>query len=72
MDSQLKLTAYLINFTVNNLGISPIITILVYPLSFQIPKYGIFENINSLKELAQMPQWTAENPLQVATGFTFV
>ncbi|XP_030956253.1 ATP phosphoribosyltransferase 2, chloroplastic-like [Quercus lobata] len=41
-------------------------------LSLAIPKYGIFENINSLKELAQMPQWTAENPLQVATGFTFV
>ncbi|PWA44291.1 hypothetical protein CTI12_AA527700 [Artemisia annua] len=27
-----------------------------------IPKYGIFENINSVKELAQMPQWTAEKP----------
>ncbi|CAK7339966.1 unnamed protein product [Dovyalis caffra] len=34
-----------------------------------IPKYGIFENINSLRELAQMPQWTAEKPLRVATGF---
>ncbi|KAG8368828.1 hypothetical protein BUALT_Bualt15G0087400 [Buddleja alternifolia] len=39
-------------------------------LSLAIPKYGIFENVNSLKELAQMPQWTAERPLRVATGFT--
>ncbi|KAK6945459.1 ATP phosphoribosyltransferase, catalytic domain [Dillenia turbinata] len=38
-------------------------------LSLAIPKYGIFENINSLKELAQMPQWTAGKPLRVATGF---
>ncbi|KAL2904712.1 ATP phosphoribosyltransferase 2 chloroplastic [Bienertia sinuspersici] len=41
-------------------------------LSLAIPKYGIFENINSLKELAEMPQWTAEKPLRVATGFTYV
>ncbi|XP_050272769.1 ATP phosphoribosyltransferase 2, chloroplastic-like [Quercus robur] len=41
-------------------------------LSLAIPKYGIFENINSLKELAEMPQWTAENPLRVATGFTYL
>lgn len=39
---------------------------------FQIPKYGIFENINSLRELAQMPQWTESKPLRVATGFTYV
>lgn len=45
---------------------------LVYPLFSQIPKYGIFENINSMKELAQMPQWTEEKPLRVATGFTYV
>ncbi|KAJ6422353.1 hypothetical protein OIU85_003404 [Salix viminalis] len=38
-------------------------------LSIAIPKYGIFENINSLRELAQMPQWTSEKPLRVATGF---
>ncbi|KAK4605284.1 hypothetical protein RGQ29_013378 [Quercus rubra] len=37
-----------------------------------IPNYGIFENINSLKELAQMTQWTAENPLRVTTGFTYL
>ncbi|GER40123.1 ATP phosphoribosyltransferase [Striga asiatica] len=43
-----------------------------YRLSLAIPKYGIFENINSLKELAQMPQWTSEKPLRVATGFTYV
>ncbi|KAI5661610.1 hypothetical protein M9H77_20933 [Catharanthus roseus] len=41
-------------------------------LSLAIPKYGIFENINSLKELAQMPQWTPERPLRVATGFTYM
>ncbi|CAA3007495.1 ATP phosphoribosyltransferase 2, chloroplastic-like [Olea europaea subsp. europaea] len=41
-------------------------------LSLAIPKYGIFENINSLQELAQMPQWTPERPLRVATGFTYL
>lgn len=38
----------------------------------QVPNYGIFENINSLKELAQMPQWNEQRPLRVATGFTYV
>ncbi|KAF5930257.1 hypothetical protein HYC85_031130 [Camellia sinensis] len=38
----------------------------------QIPKYGIFENANSMKELAQMRQWTPEKPLRVATGFTYL
>ncbi|XP_057465004.1 ATP phosphoribosyltransferase 2, chloroplastic-like isoform X2 [Actinidia eriantha] len=41
-------------------------------LSLAIPKYGIFENINSLRELAQMPQWTSEKPLRVATGFSYM
>ncbi|KAK6157004.1 hypothetical protein DH2020_011252 [Rehmannia glutinosa] len=41
-------------------------------LSLAIPKYGIFENVNSLKELSQMPQWTPERPLRVATGFTYL
>ncbi|KAK4254431.1 hypothetical protein QN277_009816 [Acacia crassicarpa] len=41
-------------------------------LSIAIPQYGIFENINSVKELAQMPQWTEERPLRVATGFTYL
>ncbi|GMP94863.1 LOW QUALITY PROTEIN: hypothetical protein CsSME_00044144 [Camellia sinensis var. sinensis] len=36
-------------------------------LVHDIPKYGIFENVNSMKELAQMPQWTPEKPLRVAT-----
>ncbi|RVW70929.1 ATP phosphoribosyltransferase 2, chloroplastic [Vitis vinifera] len=40
-----------------------------YPRNSQ---YGIFENINSLKELAQMPQWTVQKPLRVATGFTYL
>ncbi|KAF5953877.1 hypothetical protein HYC85_006733 [Camellia sinensis] len=37
-----------------------------------IPKYGIFENVNSMKELTQMRQWTPEKPLRVATGFTYL
>lgn len=41
-------------------------------LSLAIPKYGIFENVNSLKELAEMPQWTPERPLRIATGFTYM
>lgn len=41
-------------------------------LSLAIPKYGIFENINSVRELSQMPQWTAEKPLRVVTGFTYL
>ncbi|KAJ9561462.1 hypothetical protein OSB04_006622 [Centaurea solstitialis] len=41
-------------------------------LSLAIPKYGIFENINSVKELAQMSLWTAEKPLRVVTGFTYM
>ncbi|KAF9690287.1 hypothetical protein SADUNF_Sadunf01G0179800 [Salix dunnii] len=38
-------------------------------LSLAIPNHGIFESINSVRELSQMPQWTAK-PLRVATGFT--
>ncbi|XP_019705263.2 ATP phosphoribosyltransferase, chloroplastic isoform X2 [Elaeis guineensis] len=41
-------------------------------LSLAIPKYGIFENINTLHELAQMPQWTAERPLRIVTGFSYL
>ncbi|KAF6169814.1 hypothetical protein GIB67_034206 [Kingdonia uniflora] len=41
-------------------------------LSLAIPMYGIFKNVNSLSELAQMPQWTSEKPLRVATGFTYL
>ncbi|KAE8708510.1 ATP phosphoribosyltransferase 2 [Hibiscus syriacus] len=41
-------------------------------LSLAIPKYGIFENINSLQELSRMPQWTIEKPLRVATGFNYL
>nr|CAD1835217.1 unnamed protein product [Ananas comosus var. bracteatus] len=39
-------------------------------LSLAIPREGIFENINSLDELAQMPKWTEDRPLRVVTGFT--
>lgn len=41
-------------------------------LSIAIPMYGIFENINSLEDLASMPQWTYERPLRIATGFTYL
>lgn len=41
-------------------------------LSLAIPKYGIFENVNSIRDLAQMPQWTVGKPLRVATGFTYI
>lgn len=41
-------------------------------LSIAIPQYGIFENVNSLEELAKMPQWTEDKPLRVATGFTYL
>ncbi|KAJ8767744.1 hypothetical protein K2173_020684 [Erythroxylum novogranatense] len=41
-------------------------------LSLAIPKYGIFENVTSIRDLAQMPQWTAERPLRVATGFSYL
>ncbi|XP_057465006.1 ATP phosphoribosyltransferase 2, chloroplastic-like isoform X4 [Actinidia eriantha] len=52
-----------------DLGIVGLDTVTEYG---QIPKYGIFENINSLRELAQMPQWTSEKPLRVATGFSYM
>ncbi|KAL9321514.1 hypothetical protein ACSQ67_013353 [Phaseolus vulgaris] len=41
-------------------------------LSLAIPQYGIFENVNSLEELAKMPHWTEDKPLRVATGFTYL
>ncbi|CAL9131040.1 unnamed protein product [Musa acuminata var. zebrina] len=41
-------------------------------LSIAIPKYGIFENVNSLGELAKMPQWTKDRPLRIETGFSYL
>ncbi|KAL9684051.1 hypothetical protein QQ045_021482 [Rhodiola kirilowii] len=41
-------------------------------LSIAIPKYGIFKNVNSLRELMEMPQWSPQKPLRVATGFTYL
>ncbi|XP_078156680.1 ATP phosphoribosyltransferase, chloroplastic-like isoform X1 [Carex rostrata] len=41
-------------------------------LAVAIPKEGIFENINSIDELTKMTQWTAERPLRVVTGFTYL
>lgn len=46
--------------------------ITLYWLLHQIPQYGIFENVNSIEELAQMPHWTEERPLRIATGFSYV
>ncbi|KAH9322910.1 hypothetical protein KI387_017549, partial [Taxus chinensis] len=37
-----------------------------------IPKYGIFENISSMDELAAMPHWTVDRPLRIATGFNYL
>ncbi|XP_072987184.1 ATP phosphoribosyltransferase, chloroplastic-like isoform X1 [Typha latifolia] len=41
-------------------------------LSLAIPKEGIFENINSLDELARMAKWTKERPLRIVTGFSYL
>ncbi|KAI4353955.1 hypothetical protein L6164_002871 [Bauhinia variegata] len=41
-------------------------------LALAVPQYGIFKNVNSLKELAQMLEWTKERPLRVATGFSYL
>ncbi|WOL12457.1 hypothetical protein Cni_G21224 [Canna indica] len=41
-------------------------------LSVAIPKYGIFENINSLDELSNMPQWSKDRPLRIETGFSYL
>ncbi|KMZ60921.1 ATP phosphoribosyltransferase [Zostera marina] len=41
-------------------------------LSIAIPNWGVFENINSLDELAKMSRWSKERPLRIATGFTYL
>ncbi|KAL5210335.1 hypothetical protein ABZP36_005958 [Zizania latifolia] len=41
-------------------------------LSLAVPKEGIFENINSLEELANMPEWTQERPMRAVTGFGYL
>ncbi|KAL6649160.1 hypothetical protein ACP70R_013384 [Stipagrostis hirtigluma subsp. patula] len=41
-------------------------------LSLAVAKEGIFENINSLEDLAKMPEWTEERPLRVVTGFRYL
>ncbi|KAK3133657.1 hypothetical protein QOZ80_6AG0539380 [Eleusine coracana subsp. coracana] len=41
-------------------------------LSLAVPKEGIFENINSLEGLREMPIWTEERPLRVVTGFGYL
>ncbi|KAK1322055.1 hypothetical protein QJS10_CPA03g00765 [Acorus calamus] len=52
-----------------DLGIVGLDTVCEYG---QIPKYGIFENINSMSDLAKMPEWTSERPLRIATGFVYL
>ncbi|MCO5583245.1 hypothetical protein L7F22_037154 [Adiantum nelumboides] len=39
-------------------------------LAIGIPTYGIFANVSSIAELATMPQWSAERPLRIVTGYT--
>ncbi|BBN08070.1 ATP phosphoribosyltransferase [Marchantia polymorpha subsp. ruderalis] len=41
-------------------------------LGVAVPTYGIFESINTLSQLAAMPQWTSERPLRIVTGFTYL
>ncbi|EFJ12242.1 hypothetical protein SELMODRAFT_158178 [Selaginella moellendorffii] len=41
-------------------------------LGLGIPKYGIFENVSSVSDLAAMPQWTSSRPLRIVTGFTYL
>ncbi|KAF8780518.1 hypothetical protein HU200_001646 [Digitaria exilis] len=41
-------------------------------LSLAVPKGGAFENINSVEDLAKMPEWTEERPLRVVTGFGYL
>ncbi|KAH7387081.1 hypothetical protein KP509_16G004200 [Ceratopteris richardii] len=38
-------------------------------LAIAIPKYGIFSDVSSLAELCAMPQWSAERPLRIVTGY---
>ncbi|WVZ55353.1 hypothetical protein U9M48_006025 [Paspalum notatum var. saurae] len=41
-------------------------------LSLAVPKQGVFENVNSMEDLAKMPEWTEERPLRVVTGFGYL
>lgn len=41
-------------------------------LAIAVPTYGIFEEIRSLSELIAMPLWTAERPLRVVTGYSYL
>eukprot|EP00850_Spirogloea_muscicola_P008516 SM000045S16261 [mRNA] locus=s45:499447:503005:- [translate_table: standard] len=41
-------------------------------LAIAVPMYGIFENISTLEELTAMPQWTANHPLRIVTGYTYL
>ncbi|KAL6656234.1 hypothetical protein ACP70R_007060 [Stipagrostis hirtigluma subsp. patula] len=41
-------------------------------LSLAVPKEGKFENVNTLEDLARMPEWTEKNPLRVVTSFEYL
>lgn len=41
-------------------------------LAIGVPTYGIFVNVSSIAELAAMAQWTAERPLRLVTGYTYL
>ncbi|KAM3262069.1 hypothetical protein ACQJBY_052636 [Aegilops geniculata] len=41
-------------------------------LSLAVPKEGIFDSINTLEDLLNMPQWTEERPMRVVTGFGYM
>ena len=38
-------------------------------LALGVPMAGRFASINSLEQLRDMPEWTAETPLRVVTGY---
>ncbi|VAI24804.1 unnamed protein product [Triticum turgidum subsp. durum] len=41
-------------------------------LSLAVPKEGIFDSVNTLEDLLNMPQWSEERPMRVVTGFGYV
>ncbi|KAF7062206.1 hypothetical protein CFC21_068833 [Triticum aestivum] len=41
-------------------------------LSLAVPKEGIFDSVNTLEDLLNMPQWSEERPMRVVTGFGYM
>ncbi|KAL6853474.1 hypothetical protein ACP4OV_019503 [Aristida adscensionis] len=52
-----------------DLGIVGLDIVNEYGKILLVPKEGMFENINSVEDLARMPEWTEERPLRIVTGF---